>query len=73
VYPPSKIFTELVNKNALKHKKDLTSLPKRVSQPLYTLPEIWQKPHGPSPGIFELIIIRSSAPVCVLRTRSIDP
>jgi len=28
VYPPSKIFAKLVNKNAIKHPKGVPSLPK---------------------------------------------
>jgi hypothetical protein len=51
--PHSKIFTELLNKNAIKPGKGVPSLPKFL-QPLYTQPpEIWQKPHGPSPQIFK--------------------
>jgi hypothetical protein len=45
VYPPSKIFAKLVNKNAIIHQKGVPS-PKKISQPLYTLlPEIGQKLH----------------------------
>jgi hypothetical protein len=37
VYPPSKMFAKLVNKNAIKHLNGIHS-PKKFSQPLYTLP-----------------------------------
>jgi len=54
VYPPSKFFAKLINKNAIKHQKSVPSPPKKCSQPLYTLhPKIWQKPHGPFPWIFK--------------------
>jgi hypothetical protein len=51
--PHSKMFTELLNKNAIKPEKGVPSLPKFL-QPLCTLPpEIWQEPYGPSPQIFK--------------------
>jgi hypothetical protein len=54
VYPPLKIFAKLVNKNAIKPQKGVPSL-KNFHNPLYTLPpKIWQKPHRPSPWIFQL-------------------
>jgi hypothetical protein len=57
VYPSSKMFAKLVNKNAIKHQKGVPSH-KIFSQPLYTLPpKIWQKPHGPSPLDFQTVCI----------------
>ena len=53
VFPPSKFFAKLVNKNAIKHQKGVPS-PKNFHNPLYTLPsKTWQKPHGPSLRIFK--------------------
>jgi hypothetical protein len=54
MYPPSKIFAKLVNKNAIIHQKGVPS-PKKFHNPyLGTLPhKIWQKSHGPSLRIFK--------------------
>ncbi len=61
VYPPSKIFAKLVDKNAIKHQKVYP--PPKFSQPLYTFPiKLWQKPHGPSPPDFQTMCIYAKLP-----------
>jgi hypothetical protein len=49
VDPPSKIFTKLVNKNAIKPEKVNLPPQKNFTTSIYPTPETWQKPHGPSP------------------------
>jgi len=54
VYPHSKIFAKLVNKNAIKHQKGVPSPQNFYNRYIPSLPpKIWQKPHGPSLRIFK--------------------
>jgi hypothetical protein len=55
VYPPSKMFSKLVNKNAIKHQKGVPS-PKNFHNPyIPSLPKFGKKLTDPPPGFSNLV------------------
>jgi hypothetical protein len=62
VYPPSKIFAKLVNKNAIKHQKVVPS-PKNFHNPyIHSLPKFGKNLPDPPPGFSNCVHLR----VCLL-------
>ncbi len=49
VFPPSKFFAKLVNKNAIKHQKGAPCPKFFTTTYIPYLPKFLKKPHGPPP------------------------